>query len=392
MHKLLTIGINTLKGFSSPIFNFLIAVIGVKYYGKSDWGILINCMIWVFFIAFIVNWGNRDYLIRKYSKTPSKIYAIFYSNLLSRSILLTASLLLFIFFPPNTALYTIVLVVLIYGYTSLDSLVIYRQKFGAQLLSEILGFLTIIGGVLYYDSFNLVSFLQLYCLAFFFKTTYLVFALELFKQKFNLQISFDEIRDGFPFFLIGFSGWLQSKIDIYIVSFYLPKEQLSEYQLLITAFLMLQAISAFLITPFTKHIFRVSNKVLLKIKKKISLIATPIVLVGTFCIWIVLEKIVNLNISYNIYLLGGLSALPAYFYTINIMQLYKQHKEKKVILMGFIGAIINFTTIILFIRKYEIQGVFIGICCTQLIILVLYKLIAKKIEKHSPSSNTIDPQ
>ena len=38
MNRLLLIGINTLRGFSGPMFNFLITLFGIKFFGKEDWG------------------------------------------------------------------------------------------------------------------------------------------------------------------------------------------------------------------------------------------------------------------------------------------------------------------------------------------------------------------
>ena len=61
MHKLLTIGANTLQGFTNPVCNFLIIVFGIKTFGKENWGSFITVMIWVLFTTFILSWGNRDY-------------------------------------------------------------------------------------------------------------------------------------------------------------------------------------------------------------------------------------------------------------------------------------------------------------------------------------------
>jgi hypothetical protein len=74
----LTIGINTIRGFASPTFNFLIAILGIKYFGKDDWGILINILLWVYFVLIITGFGNKEFLIRKYSTEPSKVNYHYY--------------------------------------------------------------------------------------------------------------------------------------------------------------------------------------------------------------------------------------------------------------------------------------------------------------------------
>ena len=99
MRRLLTIGMNTIRGFANPAFNFLIVVFGVKVFGKADWASLINVMLWIFFVTFMMGWGNRDHLLRKYSQESRKMYHAFFSNFLSRSLLVPFAFLLLLFFP-----------------------------------------------------------------------------------------------------------------------------------------------------------------------------------------------------------------------------------------------------------------------------------------------------
>jgi len=373
MNKLILIAINMIRGFSSPFFNFLIAIFGVKIFGKNDWGELINVILWVFLFVFILGWGNKEYLIRKYSQQPSKIYHAFYSNFLSRSLLLPISLLLIFFFPYPISIYCITLVVLMHTYNALDSLVIYHQKFGAQFITELLAFVIIFSSIFYCNDFNLVVFLRLYCLAFLSKITGLIISLKLWEQKITFQLSLKEFKEAFSFFMIAFSGWIASKIDIYIVDFYLPKEQLSEYQLLITAFLMLQSLGGLIIIPFTKHIYRTSDATIHKIQKILYLIAIPLVTIGTLGIWIIMEQFVQLNLNYTFYILGSLIALPSFFYTIDIMMLMRVHQERRVITITLIGFLISFILILLLIQEYQIFGVLLSICISQFIILTIYK-------------------
>ena len=231
---------------------------GVKIFGKEDWASLINVMIWVFFVSFVFGWGNRDHLLRAYSENPSKMYHAFFSNLFSRALLLPLSGVFFLFFPAKIAFWAIALITLQFIYNSLSTLVVYHQKFGAQLLAELVGFGIIFGSIFYLENFNLETFLQVYVIATFIKFVILSAQLNYWKESFSIKISLQEFKLGLPFFILGFSGWLTSKADIYMVDFYLEKSQLAEYQLLITAFLMLQALAAYITIPFTKHIYRLS--------------------------------------------------------------------------------------------------------------------------------------
>ncbi|WP_420571733.1 lipopolysaccharide biosynthesis protein [Kordia sp.] len=377
MRKLITIGVNTIQGFASPAFNFLIVVFGVKFFGKSDWASLINVMIWVFFVSFLFGWGNREHLLRKYSEVPAKMYHAFFSNFLSRCLLLPFSFLLLLFFPTAIAFWAIVLVILTFTYSSLNTLVVYHQKFAAQLIAEFLGFAIIFGSIIYHESFNLETFLQLYTIAFFVKLIVLSLQLNFWKEPFSAKISIEEFKTGLPFFILGLSGWLISKTDIYVVDIYLEKSQLAEYQLLITAFLMLQALAAYITIPFTKHVYRASEEVVQKIKYKLYAISLPLTILGGFAVWFIMEYFVELGFTYEYYVVGSSIALPCYFYTLNIMELMKNHQERTIIYISFLVIFVSISLILLLIETYEILGVLISVASAQWVVLLAYKLHRK---------------
>lgn len=378
MRKLFTIGISSVQGFITPVFNFLIVIFGVKYFGKHQWGSLVNVMLWVFLIVFILAWGNRDYLLRKYTKEPSKVYKNFYTNLFSRGALLPFSLLLFLFFPLKIAFWAVLLVFLNFIYTSLNTLVVFHQKFAMQLLAETIAFTVIFCGILYLEKFDLESFLKIYLIATLLKTIVLGSRLHFFKESFYVMFSLDELTKGVPFFILAMSGWLVSKIDIYLVDFYLDSAQLSEYQIFITAFLMLQALSAYIILPFTKHVYRMPNRVLKKIKTKLYIMSIPLTVTGTFLIWLVMEYYVKLGLGYKYYIVGCLIALPSYFYTLDITLLLRNYSEKIILQISFFCLLITVILITLLIGKYQILGVLISVCITQWIVLIIYKLYGTK--------------
>jgi O-antigen/teichoic acid export membrane protein len=373
MRKLIALSLNTAKSFANPLFNFFIAIIGVHYFGTHNWGIIISILLWVYIISLISNWGNKEYLIRQFSKNSSKISLLFYSNLATRSFILIICGLLFLFFPLKTASYTTLLSLLIFFYSSLDSLVVYHQKFGHQLIAEILAFTTIILGVVYIKNFNTSSILLLLCVGVLVKIIYLsFFTLPHFLKK-NMVINFNYYALGLPFFLIGFSGWLISKADVYIVSFFLEKDILASYQIFISAFLMLQAISVILINPFTKHLYRLPNITLKNIKNLLGLFSFPLSIIGSITIWYVLEWILHLKIKTCYYFLACISSLPSYFYIMNIYNLYKKNDEKKVMTINFVTGVSNLILAIILIQFYQVLGILISIIVTQILQLYLFK-------------------
>lgn len=373
MNRLLLIGINTIRGFSGPVFNFLIALFGIKFFGKEDWGAMIYALLLVFLAVFIISWGNKDYLVRKYSAQPSKIYHAFYSNFFSRSLLLPLALLLFLFFPFSIAIWCIILVILMHSYNALESLVIYHQKFGYQFVAELLAFGIILSSIFYVENFDLQTFLKLYCFAFLVKFLCLVTNLKFWKEKFSYKISVNEFKATFWFFMLGLSGWVASKADLYIVNFTMPKAQISQYQIAITAFLLIQSLSYLIILPFNKHLYRLPEKSIAKIKKILALTSFPLVSVCTVILWIVLENIANSNLPVNFYVFGGLASIPIYFFIIDIIMYYKNKKESSILKINFINALLNIVLTYLLIQKMGIMGAIISVFINQCSFLCFYK-------------------
>lgn len=364
---------NIFRSFALPIFSFVISIVGIRLFGKQSWGEFIYVLTIINFFAFVGNFGNKDFLLRKYSYNPSKIASFFAISFSSRSLLLVFSLLMLIILPIKIAILSSLLILVIFVYQSFDSLIIFYQKFMLQLVAEILGFTIIIGCIFYDFNFSLSNLLYVYIISYIFKIILLLFA---FKSELTYEkptISLHELKESFPFFLIIFSGWIASKIDLYIVNFKLPKEQIAEYQLAITAFLLLQSLSYLIILPFNKHIYRLKSKAIKKFKAKLAYIAIPVVVLGTFCIWILLEKIAKINLPYNFYILGAIASIPTFFFIIDILLFYKNKKESIILKINLIGAFINLILTYNLIEYYGILGAISSVLITQYIILIFYK-------------------
>ena len=371
--KLNKILFNVLRNFSVPLSSFLISLIGIKFFGELYWGNFLHYLIWLIFLAFIISFGNKDYLVRIYSHNPSKIAVHFTRNLVSRSIFLILTIIPFFVFELNIAFASFILLLLLFLYQSFESLVIYFQKFQLQLIAEILGFTIIILGFVLFPNLDLENLIYLFSFSNFIKIIILMFN---FKHYFSLdkvKFSFNEIKLSFPFFLIVFSGWMASKIDLYLVNIYLTKKELAAYQLIITAFILLRSFSTLIIYPFSKNIYRLPIKTIDKIKRKLAFVSLPVVILGTIAIWVIFEKILALNLLVICYILGGLSAVPLYFFSIDLFIYYKEKKEKKVVFIGFFSTILNLGLCLTLIPIFNIQGALASLVLTQFTILLVVK-------------------
>jgi O-antigen/teichoic acid export membrane protein len=281
--------------------------------------------------------------------------------------------LTFIFFQFEIALLSLLLIWCLFTIQSFDSLIVYSGKFSAQLIAEVIGFIILILSFYLLSDFSIKILIQIYILSSVIKGVVLIHSLNLWNNKPKWNVDLRQIRNGIPFFLIGFSGWLASKVDIYIVGILLPAALLSVFQLLATSFLMLQAVAALIMDPFIKHFYRMPADRIKNLETIMLFIGVPISVIGSISIYVILELILNFNLGYYVYVLGGFSVLPIFIYLPDIYRLYKQGKEKLVMGMNFILAFIHSILVILLIKDLKILGVMAALCISQYLILLIYK-------------------
>lgn len=364
---------NIFRSFSTPLFSFTLSILGIRLFGKENWGDFIYVWTIINFFTFLGNFGNKDFLLRKFSANPSKIIQYFSVSFSSRIVVLSFSLLLFFIVNPITALYSIVLIIAIFTYQSLESLIIYHQKFLAQLYAEFFGFAMICILFLNDFKFTLPFLITTYIASYFLKIITIAFALKSELKFFKFYFSINELKKSFPFFLIILSSWIASKIDLYVVNFKLNNAQIAKYQLAITAFFLLQSLSYLIIVPFNKHLYRLPSSAIHKIKIKLGYISVPTIVVGTLIIWAILKYIALLNVSTFFYIFGGLASLPIFFYVIDIMLCYRNKKENKILKINVISAVINVALTYYLIDFYGITGAIATVFISQLVILTFYK-------------------
>lgn len=375
MNRYLQLFFSLLKMVSVPLLNFLTLFLGVKFYGKDNWGEFISISIWIYFIAFVAKWSGQQYLIKEFSKNISNYLSVFYSNIIERAFLLLPSLALFFLLPVSLAGSILLTLLLLFVSSSLETLLIFKQKLQLHFFIEITGIVLLFIGFYLFPEFNLTTIFYLFSASYLMKIILVITCIRVSHQSVFLSFSLRNLINTFPYFLIGFSGWLASKCDIYVVSIFFTKKEISEYQILMSSFLMLQALPAYLILPITTHLFRLSDVSTNKIQRKIGWLALPIVAFFSVVIWCILVFFMHIKFSFLIYFFAALSCLPAFFYTVEVMRLYKQNEEKTIMYSCFMLFLVTLIFMWLLLPIFKILGIVMSVCISQWIyLLFIYKM------------------
>jgi O-antigen/teichoic acid export membrane protein len=377
-----TVIANSVNSLLLPVFNIAISYLVIRFASVDLWGEFVQWLIIVQLGAHIVSWGNKEYLLRAFSFNPSQIAQAWQTSLISRSglFVLLCGMLVFVGTSlPQRLLLTFWSLGLVL-FQSYDVLIVYKKDFLFAALVESLTLtalaLTIIG---LGTEITLEWLIFLFGLVYLFKAgIYLLRYHPLTTPQVISPVSlahrfeFKYFKLAFPFFLLGFSGMLQSRIDLYAVNIFLSKSEVGQYQVFINLMIYLQSVSAFILIPFVKSIYRLGYRSIQKMSVRLFGLGLLMLAPALWLIHLMLTYIYQFSLSPHFLLAGGLFVLPIYFYLPIIYALYKTDRETVVLKINIIGTALNFGLNLLLLPRVGMIGAVIASAISQWAMLVAY--------------------
>ena len=89
--------VNILKQLLSQFLTLILSALIFKLYTKELWGEFSTYFLYINIITVIISWGNKEFLIREFSKSPSKIVKNFNQLFITRLILLPFAIIALLF-------------------------------------------------------------------------------------------------------------------------------------------------------------------------------------------------------------------------------------------------------------------------------------------------------
>lgn len=358
------------------IFAMFIPFLVIYYSEKEIWGEFVSILLFTLIATQFINWGNKEYLLRTFSKTPSEIKNVFSSNLITRlPLVILFSIIGIFYFKSDFGIFIFLWLFGRFLIHSFEVLVVYEKKFISSTIVESGCFLIFILTFYYFKlDLSLKTLLIQYSLYQLIKGLNYLFVFRNFIDFNKISFNFTYYKISFWFFLLSILGFLTSKIDVYIVDYFLDYNELADYQIINSLLVFAMSISAFIYNPFIKNIYRTNEDVVLKTKKTLLLLGALIVPISILIIHFVLKYFLYLSFSVYFYIVAMLYVFPSYIYGIDIVALFKQNKEKKVVIYLFFGILTNsIITSILLYYNFGITGAMIGAMFSQVLILILLK-------------------
>lgn len=334
---------NSLNSFVLPLLNTFISALVIRLASLELWGKFVSLMIIVQLGNHLVTWGNKDYLLREFSRTPHRIGLIWQNAAASRVLLLTGVIFVlpvWIHSPTQWA-YAALWVIGLAWYQSFDVFIQYHKDFAIAFWVEFLTLGGMLLGIFYLNTTLSVDILMLiFASSNLIKASVMTYHFRKYftntEKERNLDLTF--FSAALPFFLLGLAGMLQTRIDLYSVSLYFDEAEVGKYQVFINMILYLQAIAGVILVPFVKNLYRLDYPTIRKISNRLFAFGMIILVPALFAIDLVVTIIYKLNFPVSFYVVGGLYALPLYYFAPIIYALFKAEKQKFVVGLNFTGT------------------------------------------------------
>lgn len=365
---------NLLPTLFAPLLSLLV----IRQTSATLWGTFVGVLITVQLGAHIVAWGNHEYLLRDFSRNPASIARLWQTNVQTRMMLFALVALVTALLYPEIAGWVILWGAALILHQSCAVLITYKKVFIFSAAVESIGLVAMIAAVFTWGPQitpnQLVTLFALVTLA---KAAILLIRFRAYTWGEYSRFDLRYFMLAFPFFLLGFSGMLNSRIDLYVVHSYLPPADVGQYQVFTSYLLYIQSLSAFILLPFVKSIYRLQYAAIRKISFFLFGLGLLIVPPAMLVLFLLLTTLYRIHMPPAFFLLGGLTVLPIFYFLPTIYGLYKAERQTRVIWINLLGSLLTLLLNLAFLPRLGLLGAVLATVTVEWIILLIYVREAK---------------
>ncbi|MBK6774297.1 MAG: hypothetical protein IPG74_00100 [Flavobacteriales bacterium] len=359
-----------------PIGGLLVPWLVIQRSSQEAWGQVVLPMILVQLVAHITQWGSKDLLLREFARMPDRVLDLWRASAITRAVpwivcalMLTRSGLIL---KDAWAMSWLVGLVLA---NNVEPLIIWGKKFAGAAVADAMGLGVQVAIILWNQYLDADTI----CLSF--AGNQIARALILWSvvgfpslghafRLFNMRM---HLLTALPFFLIGFSGLLASRIDLYTANVLLDRAEVGRYQIVASLFIQFQALAALVVTPLTKDLYRLNIESVSRYARRMRMWALAGLLPMCAIAWAVLTFLFKFELSWGVYAAAGALVWPVFAYVPMMNQLYKHHRELSVMWANFAAAALTCGLTLVLLPKLGIAGGLLAAAAGQWLMLAWMK-------------------
>ena len=380
VQRLLRFGWSSARYALGPIGGLLVPWIVMHRTGAASWGDAMRIIIPIQIFLHVAAWGSKDFLLRQFAVSPGDPRSWAAQSLFTRALLMLPIAGLVAFLGPLEWKMAALWFFTSFAASAMEPVLIWRKRFSALLLIDALGLITQVVVLWIMDpttdgvilSFLLGSVVRLAVVASIVRRWPPLDA-----PIYTLDISFnDHLLKAFPFFLIGFSGLLATRIDLYTMNLLVDRAQMGVYQVVTAVFTQFQVLPGLIVLPMTRELYRLDRSSVQRGAKRLFRLGLLLTLPMLGAAWCLFTLVFHFDLHWSVYLAGALATLPAYGYSPCITHLFKRHRERYVVIACFASAATTLLLTVVLAPRLGYAGALIASAAGQwlLFVMVLHTL------------------
>ena len=372
--RLLRLGWNAGRYALGPLAGVVFPWVVIHHASKALWGEVVSVMVMVQLAAHVLNWGSKDMLLRSFAREPGNIAQLWWNSVATRLVLalpVTAALVVMSIINMRDPVPALAWMLLLFLTGCFDALVIQHKRFAASFIIDAVGLAVQVFGLLLAPALSAERTIHWVLIG---QACRLLMLAVVFRRDLSAHPRFDvrtHIVAAFPFFLIGLSGLLGSRMDLYTMTALVDHDTLGVYQVVAALFVQLQAVAALISTPFTRELYRMRDASVRKAATRLGKAGLLLLPVFALIAWGTFTILFHFDLGPLTYVLGMLIAWPAFAYVPLITWLYRSGHERAVLLANFAAAALGLSLAVILVPRLGINGALLGAACGQWLVLVI---------------------
>ncbi|MEY3011618.1 MAG: hypothetical protein RIT45_353 [Pseudomonadota bacterium] len=334
------------------VLGVLVSMTVVRRHGEAAWGAWVQVTLALQLGAHVVNWGQREQVMRTLARDDAPLGPTFRAHLGARARWLLPLVAVVVggfgaatgwplWLVGGGAVWLALRAVSL----AFEPVVLHEQRFLRAAAVDALATLAMLGGVVGLGDASRATLIALACIGEAIRAAGLLGLFPEVRAGTSAPSGRNDdallLRAGLPFFLLGATGMLGSRADLYCVSAMLDGAAVARYAVLINMLLWLQSIAGLLLLPFVRRIYRMEQDALLRLTMRFGALGLGVGLVGSLGVGALLRYGYAMPFDARTFAVAVVFVAQMFVQTPAIYALYKAGREGRVLRAATAGVVAN---------------------------------------------------
>lgn len=377
--------LNATRYALGPIGGLLVPWLVVQRSSLETWGNVVPTLIMIQLMLHVGQWGSKEFLLKRFAQSDRDPRTIASESLLTRGLVMLPIAAIVAWAGTSTWAIAALWFGTSFVFQGYEAVLIWRKHFTGLFIADLLA-LTMQVVFLFFApltvdrimlGYLMGAIMRLAVLRWIFWEPSSAYRMD---QAFEMRVSFnDHFLDALPFFLIGLSGLLASRIDLYTANALLDGTHIGRYQIVTSLFLQFQAGAAIVAGSLTRDLYRMSSTSVSRYARRMRTWAAIGLPIACIISWVVFTQLFAFDLPLSAFVAGCALVWPVYAYVPMINQLYKRHRERSVLWANLAAAALSCTLTAALLPRMGVTGGLLAAAAGQWLMLAWMKIEERRL-------------